>query len=290
MSQQQQVVYVNAPQYANYGYGDPNEVCSECNPVGLCINFFVVLILGYLGLAFVTRPLLTPDRVPASYQPHSSGGSANCLCLPNPCYGADPCRECESIICCTNDCYPHQMLARDAGAKCGAVAAMWLRWIVFIPLFLCALVLAIMVILLFQGAAEGFVVGGAIGVIAFIILLGVPAFFESLAAGLYFLWYFFTHGKAFQWHADSYFMYMCVFPSPFFWLVAAVLGCCIFMESASGTHLFGARYDPNMSHGRTTVVVSNQGGAPSHPPAARPAQPAHPHPAPAQPAPAQNRY
>jgi hypothetical protein len=45
-----QTITVLAPQYPGYGLRDPND-CGECNPCALFINFFVVLLLGFLGMS-----------------------------------------------------------------------------------------------------------------------------------------------------------------------------------------------------------------------------------------------
>ena len=75
-----QTITVYAPQYPGYGLRDPND-CGECNPCALFVNFFVVLLLGYLGTHMTILPKFGRKRSSSSNaivsNPQTCGNGCN---------------------------------------------------------------------------------------------------------------------------------------------------------------------------------------------------------------------
>ena len=199
----------------------------------------------------MTRPRFAPTPVAMAYPAGYKGKS--CLCIPN-CGGGNPisqcCQKVEDCLCCRGSCLPDVLFADDIGAKFGAIFALYLRW-AFAFMFL---LFPLMLVLIGVVAATASPTLGAVVLILAvfsIVLLGFPVLCESVAAALYFLWYFMTHGKGFGF--VPIWVYVCCVPSFIAWIFACCLGCCICCEQACNQPLFGVR--PVVAQPQTITVV-----------------------------------
>lgn len=222
------------PQYpggsgAVHGRAEPQPQldCGEVDGMMLLFNFGAVLLTSYVGMAYVTRPQVTGNRF---------------------------------VDCFENQCLPRGH-TDDVLTKSAAGIALIIQW----GLALFALTLVLIPITFYGvlgvGAAETGHAGqdpanaGPFVAWTFLILVVSPLLLIPLAVlnvmgGMYFLWYFWTHGKNFS--VIPIWIYISVCPSLVAWIIAGVLGLLILLEG-QGYNIWGYNRG-EMSHGGTPAA------------------------------------
>ena len=197
------------PQYPGYnngagavhqsGYQPPALECGGVDAMVLIINFFGVILTSYVGLAYITRPKITGNR----------------------------------LVDCFNAEFLPKTHVDDIASKVAAGGALLCQWIFAfgVLIFLFGPFIFLGLAYLEQPLIFLFIIGLLFGPIFFL-----PLIVLNVLGGLYFLWFFWYNGRTFS--NIPIWIYCCCAPSLVAWIIAGVLGLLILMEQ-NGVHLCG---------------------------------------------------